>query len=386
MHLTDAFLTKQNLLAADYNDNSVAGLTLRIGKKRRTWTLRFRDRSGKYVREPLGYYSPGSPTHVGIAEARRKARDTLDRIAVGVPVTAQPVVKPADAPTLQVLCDRYEKARLASSHQVKTFKHSMKCIRIGLADYLDLPARSFTRADLRACRDSMAENGRTWGNRFLSYASGMFSWAVENDLVEHNYCRDLKREPEKVRDRVLSLDELAAIWNAADRLGDGPTRASYGRMVRLLVLTGARLGEAVSLRHGDVLGHIWKQTANKSSRPHRLPLPKQALALIGSGSARDLAFPSSAGTRLVDHGKRKEEFDAASGVENWVVHDIRRSFATHLLEAGTNPMVVDILLNHSQKGVWKNYFHATLEKEKAEALQNWADLIDAALSRARVPA
>jgi hypothetical protein len=36
--------------------------------------------------------------------------------------------------------------------------------------------------------------------------------------------------------------------------------------------------------------------------------------------------------------------------------------------------------------VWKNYFHATLEKEKTEALQKWADMIDVALSKLRVTA
>ena len=53
---------------------------------------------------------------------------------------------------------------------------------------------------------------------------------------------------------------------------------AFGRMVRFLLVTAQRRDEAASLRHGDILGGVWRQTDNKSGRPHTIPLPDLALA------------------------------------------------------------------------------------------------------------
>ena len=58
-------------------------------------------------------------------------------------------------------------------------------------------------------------------------------------------------------------------------------------MVRFLLLTAQRRDEAASLRHGHILDGVWRQTENKASRPHSLPLPPLALALVGQGEARE---------------------------------------------------------------------------------------------------
>ena len=61
-------------------------------------------------------------------------------------------------------------------------------------------------------------------------------------------------------------------------------------MIRFLLVTAQRRDEAASLRHGDILDGTWRQTENKASRAHSLPLPPLALALVGKGDARDYVF------------------------------------------------------------------------------------------------
>ena len=77
---------------------------------------------------------------------------------------------------------------------------------------------------------------------------------------------------------------------------------NYGRMVRFLLLTAQRRDEAASLRHGHILDGVWRQTENKASRPHSLPLPPLALTLVGQGDARDFVF---AGQRRQDRRRSR---------------------------------------------------------------------------------
>jgi integrase len=387
MRITDAFLQGKSLQPGTYSDDMVPNGAIDVGTRRKTWWLRYVDAAGRRSRKTFGHYRPGQPGHVGIADWRKAANDFLDRVEKGIPPQPAPdaAAKNADAVTIGRLAEFYETARFADGDRIKTFGDSIRCIRMGLADYLDLPASQFTRADLRAARDAYNERGRTAANRFLAYASGMFSWAVENDLIDRNFASDLKRNAEKQRDRVLSLDELAGLWLACDRLGGGRTRQSYVGVIRMCILTGQRLNEVARMRHGDLIDRrIWAQSKdNKPGRAHRLPLPPLAVSLIGEGSSpRDYVFPSSTGHHLGDWGKRKDELDKASGIADWVQHDLRRSFASHLLEMDVNPLVVELLLNHALPGVMKNYFKTPLEEQRRDALRRWAEAVEAAVAKA----
>src|SRR5262249_41803272 len=115
--------------------------------------------------------------------------------------------------------------------------------------------------------------------RALTALGGMFAWGVASDLVETNPTIGTKRpkEPE-ARDRVLSDDELAAIWRAT---GDG----EFGTIVRLLVLTGQRRGEVGGMTWAELDDHgMWTipRQRTKNKRAHTLQLPPMALDIIGA--------------------------------------------------------------------------------------------------------
>ena len=78
--------------------------------------------------------------------------------------------------------------------------------------------------------------------------------------------------------------------------------------MRFLLATGQRIGEAATMRHGDVLGGIWRQNDNKASREHRLKLPALALDQIGTGMAAELCFPGEGGGE--DRGHQQIEDQA----------------------------------------------------------------------------
>src|SRR4029079_6370127 len=107
-----------------------------------------------------------------------------------------------------------------------------------------------------------------------------------------NFSKICDRTKEEPRKRVLSMDELAAVWQATLRLehtGTGRGRVSrgtYGRRVRFLMLTGQRLANGTDLKHGDIVKGVWTQTENKTDMPLVLNPPGGSLAAGREGAPR----------------------------------------------------------------------------------------------------
>jgi integrase len=75
----------------------------------------------------------------------------------------------------------------------------------------------------------------------------------------------------------------------------------------------------------------------------------------------------------------KQALDKASGVTGFTLHDLRRTCASNLAKLGVSIAVIEQILNHrggSLAGVAGVYIRHQFEKEKREALQQWADQID----------
>ena len=198
-----------------------------------------------------------------------------------------------------------------------------------------------------------AVQGEFAADRARSALSGFFGWAIERNCCETNPTLNISpRAAGRSRNRVLSEAELVEIWQAS---GEG----EYGHIVRLLVLTGQR-----RLEIGDL---VWPEIdpdkrqielpaeRTKNHRPHIVPLSDQALALLPSRTkGRDLVFGRGDGG-FSGWSKAKGELDAriaaarsAARVDKpmpaWRLHDLRRSFVTHLNELGfAQPHVIEAI-------------------------------------------
>ena len=274
------------LSPGDWHDIVVPGLILRVGAKRQTWTYRY-SAGGKKLRLTLGYHPA-----LGLAEAREAARKASERIDGGVmPAAPSPHPRSADALTLGSLLDRYEAMRVREGQRIKALPKAMRQLRLHLKPWLGLPAAEFTKADLRTMRDKLIDAGTaTAANRTLASLGPVMRWASEEDLIPHNIVPAVRRSAETKRERVLTKKEIVAIWRACENLGEHEPARNYARMIRFLLVTAQRRDEAASLRYGDILDGTWRQAENKASRPHSIPLPPLAMALVGQGDARDYVF------------------------------------------------------------------------------------------------
>lgn len=393
MKITAAALNNDSLPEGRHQDHIVSGLLLIVGKKRRTWYVRYRGAGKKQETDLIGYFIPNAPAgsdSMGLLDARTKAREILGRVEAGVPTTEEKPAHPKQGGmTVLQLLDEYERGRRAKGvaaqtggnkkkmQGMKTLPEAIRTVRRNLKDYLNLPARDFSKADLKKVRDEIAARAPQMSDRFMSYMGTIMKWAAQEDHIPVNFVPDtLKVGPGLVkRERVLTPDEMCAIWNACPRMESAEGKA-YGRLVRFLLISAQRISEGAALKHGDIIGGRWKQGEedNKSGREHLLKLPQVALDQLGSGEADAFCFPGKKG-KLGGFSKFKTELDELSGVQGWRNHDLRRTASTNMQELSIEPHIIDMVLNHAIKGVGGHYMHAKMTEAKGEALEKWAEAL-----------
>jgi len=249
------------------------------------------------------------------------------------------------------------------------------------------PIDGLTRQSIVGVIDDIAaERGEVAADRARTALGGLFSWAIERSYVEINPTLNIGARAQAVaRDRVLTEPELVEIWHACED-------DDYGRITRLLILTGQRKTEI-----GDL---IWPEVQKdrrqidlpagrtKNRRAHLVPLSDEALAILDGVKQRkdrDLVFGRRAGG-FSGWSKAKAELDsriavarAKAGIKKamppWRIHDLRRSFITHINERGfAQPHVVEAIVNHISghlAGVAGTYNRAQYLAERRRALDAW---------------
>src|ERR1700730_12740850 len=99
--------------------------------------------------------------------------------------------------------------------------------------------QDITKRDVIALLDTVRDRAPVMANRNLAAVRKLFNWCLSRDVIQASTCVLIEPPaPERSRDRILTDDELRLVWNAAD--GDG---WPFGPLVKLLMLTGQRLGE-----------------------------------------------------------------------------------------------------------------------------------------------
>ena len=240
---------------------------------------------------------------------------------------------------------------------------------------------AITRQDVVGIIDGLEH--KVAADRARIALSGLYGWAIDRGYCDANPTLNIRARGQRAaRARALSAVELRAVWNACGS-------DDYGAIVRLLILTGQRRSEIGDLRWPEV--DLDKRqvelpgTRTKNGRPHLVPLPDAAIAVLEDTSrreGRDFVFGIGAGG-FSGWSKSKAELDrrvAAAAIDGkvmapWTLHDLRRTFVTHVSEHGiAPPHVVEAIVNHisgAKAGVAGVYNRATYLSEKRRALDLW---------------
>jgi integrase len=253
----------------------------------------------------------------------------------------------------------------------------------------DLPLKEIDRGMVAArLREIIKLKGAVPASHARIALSHFFKWAIGDGLCDANPVIGTNRpKTPRARDRVLTDAELAAIWNSAPA-------SDYGNIVKLLMLTGQRRDEIGGLRWSEVdldarvitLPPERLKNGNRAdAKPHTVPLSADSLAVLRAiprRAKRDLVFGSGE-AGFSGWSAAKRAIDAASGVKDWRLHDLRRTASTRLNESGIAPHIVEVVLNHIsgfRGGVAGVYNRAEYLPEKRAALNTLASYIKTALA------
>jgi integrase len=254
-------------------------------------------------------------------------------------------------------------------------------LRRSFAKLLEVPATALNRAAVVQVLDDLAKDGKApMAGATARYGSALFSWAVKRGTIASNPFEGVPMAATARRDRVLSDDEIRAIWNATEGMG------SFNAIVRSLLLTGQRREEVSGLTWGelDVGLSAWTLPAarSKNGKPHLIPLSAEMQTLLRAQprfGGTDLVFPGERGV-FSGWSESKNRLDHRSGVTGWTLNDLRRTMATGLQKLGVRLEVTEAVLNHvsgSRAGIVGIYQRHTWSHEKRAALNAWGEHVAA---------
>lgn len=364
-------------------DDELKGFGLKVtpaGGKIYLVQYRLGGRAGRVRRVTLGHH--GSPWTAD--SARKEAKTILGEVAHGIDVaTVRGAAKKAsaNAATFAELASRFLTEHVEAKRKDRTASEYRR-----LLDRVILPVLG-KRLVLEITRQDVAKLHHAYrttpyqANRVLAVLRKMFNlaeaWGDRPD--GSNPCRHMEKFPEQKRERFLSADELA-------RLGDA-LAAYHGSLfvialVKLLVFTGARLNEILTLEWAWIdFGRGEARLPDSKTGAKTVHLPPPALSVL-SALPRVEGNPyvivgERAGRHLVNAEKPWRSIRASAGLEGVRLHDLRHGFASVAAASGMGLPIIGKMLGHTQAQTTLRYAHLASDPVKAAAATVAGKIADA---------
>lgn len=217
-------------------------------------------------------------------------------------------------------------------------------------------------------------------------AQTFFRWAARRKYIQRSPMEGMEKPAKyRPRERVLTDEELRAVWRAAENYG-----YPFGTIVQLLILTGQRRSEIGKLKWSYIGGGeaTLPPEIVKNNRTHTFPLGKSAADILeNTPRLGDYVFMAR-GNKKRFNGWQSCTFTLLKECRtpHWTLHDLRRTFATNLAALGVAPHIVEKLLNHTGtiSGVAAIYNRYSFQKECREAIEVWETYLTSLLVRENV--
>lgn len=330
-----------------------------------SWAVRYRATDGTPRKLTLGSLS----NVLDLKAARERARDELRGIADGNdPAKAKKIAKvqgvPADS-TLAAHIETYRQKHVAG---------------------LRPTTQSYVNMTLEALQDALpgselAAIKKSEFVRFIEAPKGdsmkVLRWKVVKCFLRwaanrsDDYVSPLAGYPkpakEYSRERVLTDAELRTVWKAAVEEG-----GAAGRLVRLLILTGARRSEIMTLRHSQIHDDTIELPRTKMGTAFSIAITPAVRAVLDECPKSGKYIITGGDKCPGDHSGLKDKIDALAAVDDWTFHDLRRTMRTGLAKLKVDFVTAEFCINHRLRGAAKVYDMHDRADEMREAWERWS--------------
>ena len=217
-------------------------------------------------------------------------------------------------------------------------------------------------------------------NHSLSLLSTILNNAKKAEIINKNPARRIQPNPKRKLTRFLSDEERCRLLAAIDALP--PRHRAKGMAIRMLLFTGCRLNEILTLKWKEVGDNVLNLEDSKTGArrvwlgPEAIAILEDAKSLKYTSGKSEFVFPSHRDSRRcnLDIWDFWGNLRKQAGIPDVRLHDLRHSFATEAVRRGVALPVVSKLLGHSSMQMTMRYAHAS-NAEVEQAAERIADRI-----------
>jgi integrase len=387
--LTDVKIRALRRRKREYTKTDRDGLSLRVlpsGKK--IWQYRYHLPGQRKQGHRFTY---GHYPDLSLVAARALHAEAVKKVRLGIDLNAEKrtaITETIVAPTVEAAFVEYDAAYLATLKKPKLQRRMFKTDILPVVGHVKV--KDLNRRHVSLIIDPIVTRGAAVSaNRTLAAFKSFLRYCVEKGIIDSNPADAVTQRSaggrEKSRDRHLAPADVRRFWH-----GTG-INEQFHTALKLLLLTAVRIGELCKAEWADIdlNAKTWRIPAQnaKTGVEHTVPLSDLALELFTT--LKDIA----AGSRYVlpsvlsDRATKAPSITVALqrtgcfGIDPpFTPHDLRRTAATLMGEAGVLPFIVEAVLNHKVRGVAGIYNHSQLADEKRKALATLAEKVKQAIT------
>ena len=335
-------------------------------------------------------YTVGRYLEMTVAEARDNAIELRKDVRNGIdPMEERQKLR--DEPTFADLATAYQaSAEFTKQSKMHKYHVARRINKVLLPEFGKHRLTAIAKRDIEELH--MSRQGTpVEANRILDHLRVLFKFAMGSKWIKENPAIGIAAFHEDQREAFLSVEQLERFFEALD----GYEHQDAANCIRLLILTGAREGEALKAQWEeiDLIRGVWAKPSHhtKQKKQEYPPLSAEAIELlkamkvkaVEAGNARRPLFPGREKGSRVTLRRPWVQLCKATGfveIETYMgkrkkllkrykptirIHDLRHTFASHLVSNGFSLQIVGKLLGHTQASTTMRYAHVADEAQRA---------------------